>query len=106
MIQAGRLTETLSFYNITETQSISGYKSETETFLLTCKAERMKNKENYIVDAGEIFHSVELSFRLRYRAGIVDTSIVKYEGEKYRIISLDKFPLDNEIVIKISKVNE
>lgn len=106
MIQSGKLTETLSFYKVTEEQSKSGYKSTTETLLFTCKAERLKNKQNYVIDANELFHSVELTFRLRFRKEIEDDLIVNYNGNRYRVISVDKFQFENEVVIIISKINE
>ena len=65
MIFAGNLKENLTILRIEETQSKSGYKQQSEVELFTVKAERTKNKENYGVDAGELFHSNELTFRCR-----------------------------------------
>jgi SPP1 family predicted phage head-tail adaptor len=106
MIQSGLLTETLQFYETVETQSKSGYKSTEQIFKLKVRAQRTKNKEKYIEDAGELFHTSELTFKLRYRKEIKDTDIVVYEDEKYRITSLDKFKEANQLTIILSKVNE
>ena len=106
MIYAGKLTEKLSFYDIIETQSASGFKSTQEQFLFTCLAERMKNKENYVVDAGELYHTNELTFRMRSRKEVKETSIVVYNEERYRITSLNKFPRDNEMTLIIARINE
>jgi len=106
MIYSGDLTERLDFYRIVEQQTESGYHSVTEEFLLTTRAQRLKNKENYTVNADELFHVSELTFRLRYRREIEDTNIVVYEGEKYRITSLDKYPQQNELTIIVAKINE
>ena len=106
MIFAGALTENLKFYHIVETQSPSGYKHTEEEFLCECKAERTKNKENYTVDADELFHTNELTFRLRFRSGVKETDIVEYNGERYRITSLQKWPRSAEMIIIIAKVNE
>lgn len=105
MVFAGRLTEKLLFYKIEETQSKSGFKSTAEVFKFEALAERMKNKETIQENADEIFHYTELSFRLRKR-DIKDTDIVVYEGNRYRIMSVDKYPRDNEMVIKIMLINE
>lgn len=105
MIFAGRLTERLQFYRIEETQGRSGYKSTNEVFKFEAYAERMKNKETITENADEVFHYTELSFRLRKR-DIADTDIVVYEGNRYRIMSIDKYPRDNEMVIKIMLINE
>lgn len=106
MIFSGLLTETLKFYEVVETQSASGFKTTEERLFCTIRAERLKNKQNYTVNADELFHTCELSFRLRYREGMNDTNIVEYQGERYRITSMDRYTRDNEVVIIMSKINE
>lgn len=106
MIAAGKLRETLEFYKIQEVQSKSGYKNTEEVFMFTARAERTKNKENFVVDAEEIFHSVYLTFRLRYRKEVDETNIVKYKDERYRITSLNPWQMDGEMTIILEKINE
>lgn len=106
MICSGALTEVLSFYRIVETQSASGYKHTEEEFMFTCRAARTKNKENYTVDAEELFHTNELTFRLRLRREVEETNIVVYNGDRYRITSLQPWPRENEMVIILAKINE
>jgi SPP1 family predicted phage head-tail adaptor len=106
MIYSGNLTETLEFYDIVERQSESGYKHSEEVFMFKVRAERLKNKMTYTVDADELFHATNLTFRLRYRREIKDTNIVVYEGERYRILSIDKYQKDNQLTIIIGKINE
>ena len=105
MIFAGKLTEKLSFYKVVETQGRSGFKDTTEVFKFEAYAERMKNREYLGEDAGEIFHTLDLQFRLRYRP-VYETDIVVYRDERYRILSIDEYRMENEMVIKISKINE
>lgn len=106
MIFAGKLTEKLSIYKVVEAQGRTGYKTTTEEFVREVIAERLKNKENLVVDAEELFHEVLLTFRLRNKTDIVETSIVVYNGERYRVTSIDRYPRDNEMVMKIMKINE
>lgn len=106
MIYSGLLTETLHFYEVIETQSVSGYKSTEEVYKFKVRAQRTKNKEKYLEDAGELFHTSELTFKLRYRKEIKETDIVVYEDEKYRITSLDKFKEADQLTIILSKINE
>lgn len=105
MIFAGKLTETLKFYRIEETQSATGFKHTEETLIFNCKAEKIKAKENLDVDAEEIFHTLKLNFRIRYR-DVRETDIVRYNDERYRIISTDRYPRNNEMVLQIEKINE
>lgn len=106
MIYSGQLTEILKFYKVVETQSESGFKHSEEVFMFQVRAERIKNKENYVVNADELFHSSELRFRLRYRREIEETNIVEYEGDRYRITSLDKYMEENQLTIILQKINE
>lgn len=106
MIYSGQLAEYLEFYKVVETQSVSGYKSTSEVFMFRVRAERTKNKETYLVDADELFHSNELTFRMRYRKEIDETNIVVYRGQRYRITSLDKYIRDNQYTIILQKINE
>lgn len=106
MIYSGQLTEILKFYKVVETQSGSGFKHTEEVFMFQVRAERTKNRENYLTNAEELFHSSELTFRLRYRKEIDETNIVVYEGQRYRITSLDKYMQDNQLTIILSKIND
>lgn len=106
MIYSGALTETLHFYEVKETQSESGFKHTEEIFKFKVRAQRTKNKEKYLVDAEELFHTSELTFKCRYRRDISETDIVVYEGQRYRITSLDKFTEANQLTIIVSKINE
>lgn len=106
MIYSGQLTEILKFYRVVETQSESGFKHTEEVFMFQVRAERTKNRENYLLNADELFHASELTFRIRYRKEIDETNIVVYEGNRYRITSLDKYMQDNQLTITLSKINE
>ena len=106
MIFAGQLTEKLTFYEVREVQSESGFKHTTEEKRFTTRAYRARNKENYVVDAGELFHSTELTFQLRYRKEITETDVVEYNGERYRITSLCPYIQDNQLTIILAKINE
>lgn len=106
MIFAGELTEKLTFFEVKEVQSASGFKHTTENKRFTTRAYRARNKENYVVDAGELFHSTELTFILRNRKEVTETDIVEYKGERYRITSLCPYVQENQMTIILAKINE
>lgn len=106
MIFAGSLTETLTFYSVTETQSASGYKDTSEVLRYTCRAYRTKNKEKYTVDADELFHTNELTFKLRNRKEVEETDVVIYNGERYRITSLNRYPRENDMTLILVRIND
>lgn len=105
MVFAGKLTEKLDFYSGDETQSPSGYKDISKQFKFGALAEKVKQKETITEDAEEVFHYLEITFRLRNRS-VEETDMVQWNGGWYRIMSIDKYPRDNEMVIKVMKINE
>lgn len=106
MISAGQLTETLAFYEVRNTVEASGFHHSEEVLRFRTKAERLKNKESYVVNADEIFHLSELTFRLRNRKEVEETDIVEYNGQRYHITSIDRYPRENQMTIILSKINE
>ena len=105
-VQAGLLNEKLSFYKVVEVQSDSGFKHTEEQYLFTLRAYRMKDKGHYVVNADELFHTNELTFKMYYRKEVDETCIVVYEGERYRITNLNPYKPENQITIMIAKINE
>lgn len=106
MISAGQLTETLAFFETIDTVESSGYHRTEEVLRFKTKAERLKNKESYVVNADEIFHLSELTFRLRNRNEIQETDIVVYENQRYHITSIDRYRRGNQMTIILSKIND
>ena len=106
MISSGQLTETLTFFEIRNTVGASGFHQSEEVLRFKTKAERLKNKESYVVNADEIFHLSELTFRLRNRNEVEETDIVVYEGNRYHITSIDRYRRGNQMTIILSKINE
>lgn len=106
MIYSGNLTEFLEFYQVVERQSDSGFKHTEEVFMFKTRAERLKNSEYYTVDAQELYHINELTFRFRFRKEVEETNIVVYQGQRYRITSLNPWKEENQMTIKLSKIND
>ena len=106
MIYAGSLTEYLTFYRMVETQSPSGYKRTEEELVCKVRAYRTKDKGKYLIDAEELFHTNELSFKLRMRSDIDETCIVVYEDKRYRITSLQKWQREGDMTITLALINE
>ena len=106
MINSGTLTDKLSFYEPIETTSPSGYKKSDEKLICTVRAYRLKNKENYGVDAEALYHSTELQFQLRMRPDLKETDIVVYDGNRYRITSFSPYKAENQLTIMLAKIND
>ena len=104
-MSSGRLRERRYFSAVADIVEADGYHHKVETPRFSCRAERLKNKQNYVVDAEEIYHSCELTFRIRQRS-IDDTDIVEYNGERYRITSVDDYAEERQTTIILQKIND
>jgi len=106
MIAAGTLLYKLIFKEIQNIQSNSGAVTKTKVELFKCKAAKVKNSGNYLVDAKELFHTNTLDFKIRYNKLLNDKLIIQYENNDYNITSFDRNLFDNTVNITIEKINE
>lgn len=60
---------------------------------------------NRIIENEEIFYSVEREFIVRSYVDVSDTDIIKYDGNEWQILSIDRSHDMNDIVIKTAKIN-
>lgn len=58
------------------------------------------------MDNDEIFYSVDRDFIVRSYVPIVDTDIIEWNDEKWRVLTIDKNKHYNNILIRTTKINE
>lgn len=58
------------------------------------------------MDNDEIFYSVDREFIVRSYVPIVDTDIIEWDNEKWRVLTIDKNRHYNNILIRTTKINE
>lgn len=105
MIPAGSLKYTLTFFQIIELQSESGFVTKTKSELLICKAAKLKSIGNLDENGKELFHTNVLNFKIRNNKLINENLIVNFENKEYKITFIDVDKYDNSTTITIEKIN-
>lgn len=73
---------------------------------LRTRANVIYNNSNKTTEFGEMFMTYEVIFQIRYYHHIDDFDIINYNGEDWRIVSIEPQREQQLINIKASKVNE
>lgn len=105
MIPAGTLKYYLTFIQLQNIQSDSGFISKQEIEVLKSRAAKVKSSGKLIEDAKELFKTNQLVFKLRNNKVITDSLLVIYDSVKYNISFLERNLFDNSIEITLEKVN-
>ena len=63
------------------------------------------NSENMVVSEGEIFFPVNRTFIVRAYVPIVETDRIEYQGQEYKILSINKNIYYNDIEVVTTLVN-
>jgi hypothetical protein len=106
MIAAGTLLYTLFFKENVISKSKYGDETITQVDLFKCKAAKQKAFGNFKIDAKELFHTNELTFKLRWNKLMNDLLIVNYDNYDYRITFFDRNLFDSTVIIKLEKINQ
>ena len=104
-MKAGILTETLTFKELKETTSETGYVTPTYILVFQQKAYKKKLTQDDVTDAKEIFNRSTIQFLSRYNPQVNDKMRVEYEGNDYNITSIDRNRADNSMIITLKKIN-
>lgn len=107
-MRAGLLRETITFEELRETKTVSGFMKKEYTPALTVKANRKKLSAivGDAINASEEFIGKTLIFQVRFHPAIKDNQRVSYLGRKYNIELLDKQMQDNTYLVTCRKINE
>lgn len=105
MIPAGTLKYKLIFKQVIETQTDSGFITKSKVDLFTCKAAKVKAKNNYGEDAKEMFNSSQIEFKVRYNKLINTDLTIDYNSTEYKIVSVDENKFDNSLNLVLEKIN-
>lgn len=105
-MKAGILTETLTFKELKETTSETGYVTPTYILVFQQKAYKKKLTQDDVTDAKEIFNRSTIQSLSRYNPQVNDKMRVEYEGNDYNITSIDRNRADNSMIITLKKIND
>lgn len=106
-MRAGLMRDTLSFYELTTTQSSSGAKKKEYVKKLSAKAHKLTVKvDGSGVDAKENFLGEIVTFELRKDTRINKNQQVEWMSNKYSVQLIEYRQSDNAYILTIKRVNE
>lgn len=106
MTPAGQLKYSLIFFEEKKTKTLSGEVEKQLIEVFKCKGAKIKNAGDFVVDAKELFHNNEITFKLRNNKLLTESLIVEFETKKYSINFIDKNLNDNTSKITLVKINK
>jgi len=106
MIPAGTLRHRLVFYSIVKSQSETGAISSNKQLIYSCKAAKQKNIQSINIEAKELFRTDNVTFKIRHTKSLIETMIVKYNSNDYKIVGIDFNVYDNSDIIILEKINK
>lgn len=105
-MKAGLLTDTISFYSLSNTKSNSGAIVKTKTLVLNSRCQVLKNTGKNGVVNYEDFNTNLLEVKVRYNPIINETLIVLLRGKTYKIENTFLNKKDNSFSISLKKIDE
>jgi hypothetical protein len=105
-MRAGLLTDTISFYSISNTKSSSGAIIKNKTLVISSRCQVLKNTGKNGVLNSEEFNSNLLEVKVRYNPIINETLKVLLRGKTYKIENIFLNKKDNSYSISLKKVDE
>lgn len=106
MASAGQFKEIITIYKRTLEKNEYGQEQENYLPYQTTRAKVTYRSGNKTVENDEIVQIYTKTFTIHYYIKIVSTDRIKWNGEYYRILSIDKQQPYNQIVVETEVINE
>lgn len=104
-MKSSDLEEKIDIYSRTVTRVGGGAGDETFAYKLSTRARVNYASGNRTLDNDEIFYDVNRTFIVRRYVPVVDTDEIRWNGQRWQILSIDKNREYNDIIIQTSLVN-
>ena len=103
---AGRLNEVVKIFDPVETINEYGERSTVYNETYTTRARVEFNTGNRGNENDEIVFNYFKTFNLRAYVPITETSLIEWQGKKYRILTIERRREYNDLLINTELVNE
>lgn len=105
-MKASDLDERIEIWQVATTRTPSGAVSIEYEYKCSTRARVNYSSGNRIVTNDEIFYDVDRDFIVRHYVPVVDTDEIRWNNQRWQILSIDRSKEYHNIVIKTTKVNE
>jgi len=106
-MKAADLFYRINIYKMTKTATDFGeVRYDWNTLRTSCRARVNYSSGTRTVQNDEIYYAVDREFIVRSYVEVEDTDIIEWNGEKWRILSIDHNRQYNNIFIRTTKINQ
>ena len=105
-MMAGQYNEIINIYKSVETINDYGEREITTEFIFRTRAKHEATSGSRQNENNEIVYDHTNTFYVRSYVPVTDTSIIEFDGRKWRVISIEKRRENNDIKIVTELINE
>lgn len=105
-MRSSDLKKRIQIYKQIVSASDFGRTNTTYEYKCSCRARVNYLTGNKTMDNEEIFYSVDREFIVRHYVPIEYTDIIKYDGDDWAVVSIDRIHSYNDIVIRTTRINK
>ena len=105
-MMAGQYNEIVKIYKSTETTNDYGERVVELVYICQTRAKVEASGGTRTNENNEIVYDLSKRFYVRSYIPVEDTTIIEYDGRKYRVITFDKRKENNDIQIVTELINE
>lgn len=105
-MMAGQLTENVKVYSSEEKENEYGERTTILIYQTSTRAKLESSSGNRTTENNEIVYDYTKTFYVRSYVPISDTTVIEYEGKKYRLLTYEKRKTNNDIKIVTELINE
>lgn len=105
-MKASDLNERIEIYRLVSTRTESGASNNTYEYRCSTRARVNYASGNRTVSNDEIFYDVDRQFIVRHYVPVENTDEIRWDNQRWRILSIDRSRDYHNIVIQTTLVNE
>jgi len=106
-MRAGLLSRNfITILRFGETKTPSGQLKKEKVEIATLRCNVLKQKGNEKEEAKEIFQTATKIFHIRHYHDLLDTDLIRFDEQEYKIILIERNVWDRSIRITATKLND
>lgn len=106
-MRAGLLSRNyITILRFDETKTASGQLKKEKVEIATLRCNILKQKGYEKEEAKEIFQTATKIFHIRHYHDLLDTDLIQFDNQEYKIVLIDRNVWDRSIKITVQKIND
>ena len=105
-MDASDLNERIEIYRQVDTQTQSGASDIQYEYRCSTRARVNYASGNRVITNDEIFYDVDREFIVRHYVPVENTDEIRWNNQRWRILSIDKSRQYHDIIVKTTLIND